>query len=76
MERAGLIVAIVALVASLGSLGWQVYTWLQRRRPAVLVLLRQEYSSGPAVDDYTGDPIPGAEPWQRFTIDVTAVNRG
>jgi hypothetical protein len=69
-------VAVVALVVSLGSLGWQVFTWRQRRKPAVLVLLRQDYNSGPVVDDYTGELIPGADPWHRFTIDVTAVNRG
>lgn len=69
-------VAVVALVVSLISLGWQVYTWRQRRKPAVLVLLGQEYNTGPAVDDYTGEPIEGAEPWHTFTIDVTAVNRG
>jgi hypothetical protein len=76
MEGAGLVVAGIALVASATSLGWQIYTWQQRRKPAVLVLLRQEYNTGPVVDDYTGELIPGADPWHRFTIDVTAVNRG
>jgi hypothetical protein len=69
-------VAVVALVVSLFSLGWQIYAWRQRRKPAALVLLRQEYNTGPTVDDYTGEPIEGAAPWHTFVIDVTVVNRG
>jgi hypothetical protein len=68
-------VAVTALGVSLISLGWQVFTWRQRRQPAALVLVRQEYNASPAVDDYTGEPIPGS--WHGvFTIDVTTVNRG
>jgi hypothetical protein len=53
MEWAGLVVGGIALLVSLGSLSWQIYTWRQRRKPAALVLLRQQYNAGP-VDDYTG----------------------
>jgi hypothetical protein len=68
-------VGVVALIVSAISLGWQVYAWRQRHKPAALVLLRQEYNTGPEVDR-NGAPIEGAPPWHTFTIEVRVINRG
>jgi hypothetical protein len=35
MDVAALIVAIVALLASIFSVGWQVFTWRQTRTPTI-----------------------------------------
>jgi hypothetical protein len=68
--------SIYAAVVATAGFAWQVYKWRRRRRPDLLVIVRQMLlMGGPGDDPYT-PAEPGGPIHRRVAVEVLAVNRG